>query len=627
MQGFQPLLPTAQRTGYLSPPFSPEERRRRLRESDITDGEMSIETWLYNSDNYRISSLTSPLPLPLELTDPEPRLSFGDPRFALLLPKVLEILRAVSQSVPIFFTRRVSKPGYPGGDFPAAKLIVIIDQPIIDRAKWSHARDQLLNVFAAESYHEIGIEMYDENRAFLPSIFPLAPNSEAIYRYEDVRRQLVECVSEELGTRWKAMSVFDFGLSETSARPTVVVMVEPRTSLNWKGVGSRLNSILEDTNIHVEFIPGSLSMMAGKPIQKANLQRYPTMGSSIGELGEDGAGSLGGFVSLDLGHSLYRGFLTNHHVVCPLEPPPLAAFLNQYGYRDITTDPKTAIQYPAKSDLTATIEDHEKKCSDEQQQIMQIEESLERFTMQEKTPPQRLSNLHQAYKAMKEKADKITEVTDTLPFIIGDVRFSSGQSLGENKTIMDWAFVQIPSSTMWTPQNKLVGRENPVIAESRYLYPLANLTYPFEDDPPSYANGWGTIQKGEWYYKKGRTTGVTAGICHGTEVEVGRAGQVRWDENGRECVLEAGSTQELIIMSKRKTLTEGSTDSFSLPGDSGSFLVDCEGRVAGLLYGEFTGYVGPAGNQRLYINSGLVMSMDEVVKSVEKKTKGKLTLL
>ncbi|MCJ1235186.1 hypothetical protein MMC14_003153 [Varicellaria rhodocarpa] len=60
---------------------------------------------------------------------------------------------------------------------------------------------------------------------------------------------------------------------------------------------------------------------------------------------------------------------------------------------------------------------------------------------------------------------------------------------------MDWAFVQISTGTMWTPQNKLVGRENSVIAESGELYPLADTTYPFKDDPPSYANEWGIIQK------------------------------------------------------------------------------------------------------------------------------------
>lgn len=137
---------------------------------------------------------------------------------------------------------------------------------------------------------------------------------------------------------------------------------------------------------------------------------------------------------------------------------------------------------------------------------------------------------------------------------------------------------------------------------------------------------FGEITKGKWHFKIGRTTGLTTGVCHGAEVEVQRAGQVRWRESGNEVVLGKDSTSELVIMAKSKAAFEGNSESFSKSGDSGSFVTNSLGEVCGLLYGSLSGYVGPRDRRRLYINAGLVTSMDEVLESIKAKTGGNNSL-
>lgn len=86
---------------------------------------------------------------------------------------------------------------------------------------------------------------------------------------------------------------------------------------------------------------------------------------------------------------------------------------------------------------------------------------------------------------------------------------------------------------------------------------------------------------------------MSTGVCHGTEAEVQREGQIRWDEIGNEVVLGKESTSELVIMNRSTRVFEDSAESFSKAGDSGSFVINTDGEVAGLIYAELAGYVGP----------------------------------
>lgn len=154
-----------------------------------------------------------------------------------------------------------------------------------------------------------------------------------------------------------------------------------------------------------------------------------------------------------------------------------------------------------------------------------------------------------------------------------------------------------------------------------------------------YIGGFSKIEKGSWYFKIGRTTGITTGICQVIEVDVGRQVQVRYDRSGKKVILDKCTTRELVIMSL--------TGMFSEPGDSSSFVFNNLGDVAGLLYGELTGNIesGEVSTDtpselmaeshftdntvmqvvRAHIGSGLVSSMDEVLESVKKNTDAEIS--
>lgn len=76
---------------------------------------------------------------------------------------------------------------------------------------------------------------------------------------------------------------------------------------------------------------------------------------------------------------------------------------------------------------------------------------------------------------------------------------------------------------------------------------------------------------------------MTTGVCHGIEGDLGQQGKIRYDPSGEKVILGKYSTRELVIMS--------STGTFLEPGDSGSFVFNNLGNVAGLLYGELTGNI------------------------------------
>lgn len=149
-------------------------------------------------------------------------------------------------------------------------------------------------------------------------------------------------------------------------------------------------------------------------------------------------------------------------------------------------------------------------------------------------------------------------------------------------------------------------------------YGIRGAIYSAVDNPPSYAQRFASLEPGRWYFKMGRTTDITTGICHGIEVDINRTEETRFDELGAEVKLEKRPTRELMILDKQTYWAN--VRPFCQSGDSGSFVFNHRGRVAGLMYGEFSGLRGQS------IKGGLVTSMDEVLASIKAKTGADLFL-
>ena len=85
--------------------------------------------------------------------------------------------------------------------------------------------------------------------------------------------------------------------------------------------------------------------------------------------------------------------------------------------------------------------------------------------------------------------------------------------------------------------------------------------------------------------------------------------------------LRGGTTDEYISLTRRRGAMEEMVQrDFGLPGDSGSFLINRQGRVCGLYYANSTNWVGPDGVEVWHCNGGLAMSIPEACREIEWKT-------
>ena len=150
----------------------------------------------------------------------------------------------------------------------------------------------------------------------MPALLPLMPRHFAIEVYETNRGHLLECINKELGKQWIAMSVFGFGSKSGATKPALVVLVQPGAVRDWNILERRIRTILPNPNILIEFLPGNISETIGISLAE-RLTAHPVMGSSIGEVGQEGCGTLGGYILLQRKGILHSGVLTNHHVVKP----------------------------------------------------------------------------------------------------------------------------------------------------------------------------------------------------------------------------------------------------------------------------------------------------------------------
>ncbi|QKX55248.1 uncharacterized protein TRUGW13939_02340 [Talaromyces rugulosus] len=121
------------RDPLLTPPDSPRKRVRKLRDSEDTDGEMTIESYSYRTNPYRSSTIPNPPPYPVNITE------VSDENFQPHYTRIEEILYQhgfpnihnlvegdiVNYSKGRFQVAKMSKPNYPGGETPRNVFLIL----------------------------------------------------------------------------------------------------------------------------------------------------------------------------------------------------------------------------------------------------------------------------------------------------------------------------------------------------------------------------------------------------------------------------------------------------------------------------------------------------------------------
>ena len=102
--------------------------------------------------------------------------------------------------------------------------------------------------------------------------------------------------------------------------------------------------------------------------------------------------------------------------------------------------------------------------------------------------------------------------------------------VSSTRSILDRSIVGIPTSKIPQPSlNTLLSTEEVARARKSPIieYGLDDVNSYERLDGHEYAQGFAEIEKDAWSFKLSRTSGITTGVCHGIEVDVGRKGQIQ----------------------------------------------------------------------------------------------------
>lgn len=609
-------------TGLPTPPPSPRKRRRFLRESEDTDGEMTIERYLYASDPFRASSISDPWPQPVHVVPSR------DQSPLQYRSEFVDALRSAGFTAGAEITLMdVTKPGYPQGDHPITMLRILFAAEQGYLGRFNSARDSLREILMNHSCGHIHVEVFHILYCFQPSLFPIHPKDPTVALYESIKSDLIKVVDRHLGSSWRAFGLFRVGQTEGKAVPSITILVPPTHFHSWSSLERDLHTSVQsrsqNLDLNCEFLPGTIGEMA--PVEHPGVSQQSVitaegkvnMGFSIGISGERGGGTAGGFVTLTQDGVTRKGILTNYHVVSPPESAPTETRekANSRGSSLFECDDtQSEMQYFAGKDIDATNDDLDRFITRTDQVLEQLEDRQQQNILIKGEASKRVETAISTHKIAIEECKAKKNCLDKMPINLGKVRVSSGALVYRNR-IHDWAFVELSDDT----ETNLFG-PNPIPTVPPHHMPSTYGIYqPISLLPEPEA--FGTLTKGDYYFKQGRTTGVTGGICNGvlTHCNWSNANRARYDELGNPITMP-DTTEEHVIFSKWENLSEIAQGPFCEPGDSGSFLIDLRGDVCGLVYGAFSALSSPTGLGNTYVGAGLAMTMPDVMESLRLRT-------
>ncbi|KAL8797137.1 MAG: hypothetical protein Q9195_000604 [Heterodermia aff. obscurata] len=664
-----------------------------------TSGAMCIEQFIYSRDRYRCCSSAFPLPLPMRAhTLPNsPKLSEGGRQRILkvLSEEGVEGVLGVGVegrerggdlngglNVLLFWVvkgggygwmGRGSKTGnrerygigwFHGGDKVVPTLQIEVDAAQEDSLeKWPAAQQRISRILKKNGYSDLEVEIQDWRRLYQPSFFAIRPAHAAVRVYKAARKEMLAQIFDTIGSVWEMLSLFEVGRTANVKKPTVVLMVEPLATYDWKMLTASLEAILDRhkgdlPKLSVEIMPGAAHP---KPPQSADkeqeqdmpgvsfvhsFRKHPRHGTSIGVQGEKGCGTLGGFFKMVSPSKTHTGFLTSSHTVAP---PANAPFSERFQYDTMGLPYRgsggqgTKVQYFAEDDVQASINGTLESIQATNNLIQKHKTERVEESERGQSTEESQSHLHKFILGHEQRMITLEEDLATamdMPRSYGRTILASGRALTSKLATLDYAFVETSAIGDYGLPEHLFDYAKAAPSDLGLAGSLALSSQSWR---------FSSIKPGKWYFKIGRTTLLTSGICNGVKAwvnagnqhtllgangaveEVRRAGKIlETDQEGRLVYDDEGKPKEMpgdsgYCYSSEWVIINASIDSrsfktqqeFCAPGDSGSLIIDQNGDVAGLLWGELTSFCGPTDFQRRYARAGLVTSIVDVNEAMK----------
>ena len=233
--------------------------------------------------------------------------------------------------------------------------------------------------------------------------------------------------------------------------------------------------------------------------------------------------------------------------------------------------------------------------------------------------------LQDCYDRVKD-AERTLEICESLPLELGTMAYASGRALNSDDHIIDFAFVEIPESntavyehatsanalpsdddrfflTHW-PTNCQYARNVHRIRNTDISSPWFLSTH-IENSQEE--ETMGDVSKGQFYFKKGRTTDITGGMCHGTEIFIKinpESKKSKYDKAGKKVKYDAPTySVEYVFIASHQFGPIGNDNytpgNFSQEGDSGAIIINQEGVASALLHGTVLGTTGKSTSRYL----------------------------
>ncbi|KAK2743024.1 hypothetical protein FQN57_004980 [Myotisia sp. PD_48] len=488
------------------PPLSPRKRRMQLRKSEDGEGVMSIEDYILRTDPYFSTTARPPLLHPYFSYDHPLNIPKDCP---LLWEKILNIMRSTPFHGWTCRFRYIRKPGYHGDQ--AIPMLRMTLNDVGALGAYGRIKDNLKHALISSNLSNVGVEVSDVFKCFSPSFFVVRHQDLVVPLYKQASDSLAALLTRELGNKWRTMSVFRVGQTEDVAKSVITVMVQQSALLSWSDLSTKMIGYIWETAHSQEYVKLEVEFfLAGQPAPAVSFAgrvgplNEPRMDYSIGIEDEVAGGTLDGFLKLKYENTVHHWILTNYHVVRPANTALLTTMKVQADRKQLTGK---------EVDLNREYNAH---C---QQRMAALLPS---------SPPESLVRAMKANQTKLQSRLRDLSVFNAMPQKLGRVLVSSGKSVDDGR-VLDWAFVEISGT-----QLDQIRRRNELPSQT----PSQSASMGLDSDTvqASEVTGFGKIVYEGRYFKQGRTTKVTAGICNGIEAYCNwpDANRCRYDVNGAE---------------------------------------------------------------------------------------------
>ncbi|EFR01132.1 hypothetical protein MGYG_04137 [Nannizzia gypsea CBS 118893] len=558
---------------YPSPPSSaspPPTRKRRIEGSSESDGEAFLgDLSIYNQD-YRCGGPYL-VELPAITKVPSPQ----DPLHARweseLLGPVVEIL---DKNKVDYNPYCGVGPAQRASDEDVVRewhdtILISATKHNLDRS-WYFACKEIRSLLEAKNMSQFNVEIIDARASVYPRAFPIDPKDPFVKQWPPLQDMIIDMLGDR---HWTLLQPLLLGQPDDFLGPrtmTVSLMVRPESTSDWTDVRERMVQILDShglKHVAVTVHRGSVlhTLSDFRILEKRDWELPTVFGGSIGMRDSNASsGTFGGYLELQMENGTWRKYgITNYHCI-------RGSLLDAEKSDKIGVSPKDAQENPIFVDQPS-LKYHQQSIDKYLYNVSAMESTFpyeikELIEAGEPSVSEKNIRRYEKHQAMINSTNAL--VNQGIQFVhdkehhLGSVYVSSGFRATDRQYLLNWALIEV--------KEKRLGR-NDIPQMSDHCLP--EIVKPLYDPDETYISGTAAITDGMVVFKKGNRTGFTAGQLNGTKTTTLQ----HW--------IQSKEGEWTAIRGQAYSVAPNGCPAFGDAGDSGSLVIDCDGKLAGLYLG------------------------------------------